>query len=158
MWRVTKYNPVNRDENGYYLKDEWTSFSDIGKLYNGIEFTIEEYLKYEKAYIDSILVIMDCNNIDNLNIINLEKYEEDNEYLNTFTEGMLLSNSQIKEVVRLVLRDEMWCKLIKDDSFFVHFGYDFYMYIGANNKCDELITFIEDKDIFIETFVSPYLD
>ncbi len=31
MWRVTKYNPTFRDENGTYIKDEWTSFSDIGK-------------------------------------------------------------------------------------------------------------------------------
>lgn len=29
--RITKYNPDNRDENGSYKLDEWTSISDIGK-------------------------------------------------------------------------------------------------------------------------------
>ena len=32
-WRITKYNPAFRDERGAYLKDEWTSVSDVGKSF-----------------------------------------------------------------------------------------------------------------------------
>lgn len=159
MWRVTKYNSLNRDENGYYIKDEWTSFSDIGNSYNGLEFTMSEYLKYEKAYIDSILSLMECNNIQSLNVVDLEiKYEDDNEFINTIKEGMLLSRTQIKEVVKQILRDNIWCKLTGSNSFYVHFGYDYYMYVGADNKCDSAIRLIKDNNLFIEPFISPYLD
>lgn len=116
MWRITKYNPLNRDENGLYVKDEWTSFSDIGDFYNDLEFT------------------------------------------NTLKERMSLSKQQIEEVVKQILRKKIWCKLIKDDSFYVHFGYDFYMYIGADYKCNSAINYIKDNNMFIEYFVSPYLD
>lgn len=157
MWRITKYNPLNCDENGLYVKDEWTSFSDIGDFYNDLEFTMPEYLKYEKAYIDSILTLMECNNIHSLNIIGLEKRDDD-KFTNTLKEGMSLSKQQIEEVVKQILREKIWCKLIKDDSFYVHFGYDFYMYIGANYKCNSAINYIKDNNMFIESFVSPYLD
>ncbi|SDW87482.1 hypothetical protein SAMN05444487_10773 [Marininema mesophilum] len=30
FWRVKKYNPANRNKAGHYLKNEWTSFSEIG--------------------------------------------------------------------------------------------------------------------------------
>lgn len=26
-WRITKYNPIFRDESGVYLEDEWTSIT-----------------------------------------------------------------------------------------------------------------------------------
>jgi hypothetical protein len=29
-WRITKYNPLNRDQDGRYKDEkEWTSFSDV---------------------------------------------------------------------------------------------------------------------------------
>ena len=30
-YRITKYNPIYRDDEGKYLIDEWTSYTDIGK-------------------------------------------------------------------------------------------------------------------------------
>ncbi|QSX06726.1 hypothetical protein JYG23_04550 [Sedimentibacter sp. zth1] len=55
MWRITKYNPQYRDSYGAYLKDEWTSLSDVGKQYDGKVFTKDEYLEYERLYIESII-------------------------------------------------------------------------------------------------------
>lgn len=35
-WRITKYDPSNRDVNGSYtLVDEWTEVSDIGCAFEG---------------------------------------------------------------------------------------------------------------------------
>ncbi|MFL0507599.1 hypothetical protein ACH0B5_17895 [Ureibacillus sp. 179-F W5.1 NHS] len=31
QWRITKYNPAFRDQDGAYMKDEWISSSDIGQ-------------------------------------------------------------------------------------------------------------------------------
>ena len=160
MWRITKYNPANRDGRGVYLMNEWTSYSDIGKHYNGVEFTVAEYEQYEKAYIDSILCLMECNSIETLKIVELEKYEDENadERINSITEGMMLSKKQIKIVAQHVLREKLWCKLVLDKIFYVHFGYDYNMYIGSCKKCEKVIKEIECKNMYIEPFKSPYLD
>ena len=42
---IVKYCPENYDENGAYKANEWTSFSDIGKSYDGKVFTLENYLR-----------------------------------------------------------------------------------------------------------------
>ena len=36
---IVKYAPENYDERGIYRKDEWTSSSDIGEIYDGKRFT-----------------------------------------------------------------------------------------------------------------------
>lgn len=53
-WRITKYNPKFRNELGHYQKKEWTSVSDIGKIFEGKQLTVEEYLNTENLYINSI--------------------------------------------------------------------------------------------------------
>ncbi len=50
-WRVTKYDPKNRDHNGWYVKDEWTDYSDIGKSFEGKRLTFWEYFNVESKYI-----------------------------------------------------------------------------------------------------------
>ncbi len=160
MWRVTKYNPVNRDDVGIYLLDEWTSFSDIGKSYQGVKLTISEYVKFEKLYIDAILQFMSCNEVENLIITGLEKYDDENvdKVINYIREGMILDKEQIKIVAQHVLREKLWCKLILDEVFYVHFGYDYIMYIGSNKKCQKVIKEIECNKMFVEPFKSPYLE
>jgi len=51
--RVTKYNPLFRDKNGQYLRDDWTSIADIGKILqsnNAQPVTVEDYLSIEDTY------------------------------------------------------------------------------------------------------------
>ena len=39
---------------------------------------------------------------------------------------------------------------------FVHFGYDYYMYIGSNKRFKGIINTIANTGLFIEEFESPY--
>ena len=52
---IVKYAPENYDERGIYRKDEWTSSSDIGKVYDGKRFTREEYLETEDKYVQAVI-------------------------------------------------------------------------------------------------------
>ena len=56
-YRITKYDPAFRD-NGIYTRDEWTSISDVGKTYNGVPFSMDEYVKVESNYIACVKSIM----------------------------------------------------------------------------------------------------
>lgn len=43
IWHeIVKYSSENYGENGVYTKDEWTSRSDIGTVYEGKTFTLEK--------------------------------------------------------------------------------------------------------------------
>jgi hypothetical protein len=171
-WRITKYNPIYRDELGKYKKDEWTSFCEIGKIFNGNMLTSDEYVVVEDTYVGAILAFMDDLGIKSLKVKGLEKknkkfmpdkahklYSEElvNLYI-SLQDNDVLNVREIECLSRLVLRENLWCKLEKDDIMFVHFGYDYYMYIGIHEICEEAINNIKESGLFVEDFVSPYND
>jgi hypothetical protein len=51
-----------------------------------------------------------------------------------FNNGDMLSLERIGEVIRPTLRQEFWYRLEGSKSF-VHFGWDFYMYVGVPHTC-----------------------
>jgi len=63
-YRITKFNPEKRDNNGHYLdRSEWTSISDIGDPeYKSISY--EEYEKFETAYVNAIQFILKEKNMN----------------------------------------------------------------------------------------------
>ena len=168
-WRVTKYNPKYRNKNGVFKNDEWTSISDIGKTFSGIELTLDKYMIDENAYIEAVKSTMNMLGVQTLTVLNLEKkYCRERikfELLNTdymehlyndVCEGMNLSQKDAINLCRLILREQLWCKLESNKKMFVHFGYDFYMYIGIESDRKEIISQISQSGLFIEEFQSPY--
>jgi hypothetical protein len=164
-WRITKYDPKNRNLNGSYLKKEWTSYSDIGKIFENNQFTVEDYLKIENAYIDAIIFFMECMNIHKLKVVDLENHNIVNEndlfsedmikVYKSLKNGQLLTKEKVKIVSRLILRELLWCKLESQDMY-IHFGYDYYMYIGSKDICKDTIAQIERSGLYVEAFRSPY--
>lgn len=167
-WRITKYDPRNRDKRGAYLINEWTAYSDINKIIDGKSLNYAEYLVIENAYINAINLFMLCNNLTELPVEYLEKnqklYQDPNlspKMIKMFSQiksGINLSKNEVEIIARLVLREQFWCKLGTEDVMFVHFGYDYYMYIGSAKKCVKTIQQIQQSGLFVEEFISPYLE
>lgn len=167
QWCVTKFNPDFRDENGYYtIAEEWTCPSEIGEFINGKEFTFHEYLQVETAYINSMIKFMEESNIDSLRILQLDKkiseedltsplYEQEFEKL-VLKEDLLVNKNELRLICKMILRNFIWCKLYSKDQFFIHFGWDYYMYIGSNVSCQSAIRFAESNGLFVEPCTSPY--
>mgnify|MGYP004123593095 CR=1 FL=1 len=83
-YRITKYNPSKRNEQGHYLdNNEWTSISDLKNL--------DEYFKVESAYVNAILTILQHFKISRLYAVFIEKH--------TKTECFLFSCWKIKKTL-----------------------------------------------------------
>lgn len=168
FWRITKYNPFLRDDQGRYLHGDWTACSDIGKKFEGKILTLAEYMRVEDAYVNAVVSLMKCVGISSLCIEALEKknrqYEKlsyDNHMFTVYKKlrkGSLLSLNEIESVVRLALREDIWCKLKYSSFFYVHFGYDYYMYIGSAQMCKKEIQKIQEMGLYVEEQESPYSD
>lgn len=167
-FRITKYDPKKRNEQGHYLDDsEWTAISDIGKKkFNHL--TYEQYEKVESAYVAAVKAIMVDNNLDFLIVDSLElhrekqdfeKYKEtgrlkninvdyDNEIKN-LKSGQRLNSDQIDKTIRLILRETIWMLLI-NGNFEVKFGYDYYMYVKCVDLKTSTLQEIESTGLFVE--------
>ena len=150
QYRVTKYDPKNR-VSGVYTKDEWTSLYDVGKAYKGELFTFAEYLKVEGAYLNTIDSVMQEVNINSVKVKSGERI------FSVLNNSTLDSRDEVLKVAKGVLREDFWCKL-EAENFFVHFGYDFYMYIGADIDDEKMRKIAEENGLFAERInESPYL-
>lgn len=165
-WRITKYDPKYRQLNGAYLNDEWCMYAEIGKSFNNILFEFKEYERVEALYIKAIELFMVCHKVSCLQINKLEKNKKFTNDIHNNThmeqifykvkEGSWVEKDDIKDFCKLILRDKLWCKLRYSRKMFVHFGWDFYMYIGSSSACENVTTAIEKSGLFVEAFKSPY--
>ena len=167
-YRITKYNPKFRDHTGAYKKDDWISFSDIGKSFENKVLSAEGYLNTEEAYIEAISLFMDESRINALKVILLSKHKEPNKNDVWYSSSLLETYQSVSDdtmiekpvalhVARLDLREYIWCKL-ESEKMFVHFGYDYYMYIGSAKKPIHIIPQIEALGLFVEKIdESPYM-
>ncbi len=154
-WRITKYDPKNRNELGYYLKDEWTEYGDIGRSFDGKIFTYEEYVIVEDAYIQAVLLFMDCLEIDSLKVISLEDTHGKNPESISVESIKIKNNEYYKKemiifIIKSILRYKLWCKL-ESENMRVDFGYDYYMGLACSKLCMSTIKKIENElGLFVE--------
>jgi hypothetical protein len=172
-WRVTKYNPKFRDQTGNYTRadEEWYLYSQIGSIYNGVKFSYNDYKKVEDAYVKAILYFMRDARLTMLQVVELDKPKKKLaitkhyskkmiQAVNSIKEGELVDITAIAYIARWNLRDMNvpYRCILQSKDMFVHFGWDYYMYIGSTYECKNAIVQIEELGLFVEPMKSPYFD
>ena len=150
-YRVTKYDPALRGPNDEYHVDDWISFTQIGKPFRGVVLTEQEYKRVERAYIKAALAFLSESGIAALRVEGLEIRQQPL----TFGEGSVLTLEQLPDVIGRILREDLWCRLQADNGF-VHFGWDYYMYIGVPRPCPVAEQTASEVGLYVEEFASPH--
>jgi len=151
QYRITKYDPAYRDAAGHYTLDEWYLHSQIGEVFGGVTLTEKEYLQVESAYVTAALHFHDEAGQPNVFAVGVE----DHKNLGAPMEGALIPRELLPEICRAMLREEYWCR-IEGGDFFIHFGWDYYMYVGASTPCPASLAQAQDLHLFPEPLISPY--
>ena len=151
QYRITKYNPSNRDASGAYKIDEWTSYAEIGKTFCGVRLTSENYRPVEGAYVLVAEAFLHESGVSDLAVTGLES----NRGCAPVSEGQRVSVAQVGGVLRALLREQYWCRLERMGAF-VHVGRDYYMYIGVPSECPSAEAAAKAHNLYVERFVSPY--
>lgn len=153
-YRVTKYNPAFRDERGAYTRDEWIMFTQIGETFSGVRLTSAEYERVENAYVETALSFLGESGVLSLRVAGLENHRK--QPLD-FQNDSVLPLNRIGEIVRRILREEIWCRL-EGSNGFIHIGWDYYMYIGVPHPCPTSRARAAELGLFVEEFASPYVE
>ncbi|MFD1938267.1 MULTISPECIES: RNA-binding protein [Nonomuraea] len=160
VYQVTKYDPVDRDEHGHYVGPE-----DVHDDHGPVEAA---YLAAVAAFAQETgvthLAIRDPEvtglvsfgvepPIDGHGLVGL--FPPD---LTGYHDGAQVPMAVALELVRAMLRDNgAWCRLEAEDRFFVHVGYDQYVYVGSALPCPRAVEFTHQRGLFAEPISqSPY--
>jgi len=172
QYRITKYDPGWRDANGVFMANDWTDVSEVGKEISGKILDYETYFAVEATYVDAALKFFDCSGLDHLRITGSEN-KHDSETLTEllkclpelhdpvfpaceFHEDQCVGVEQIALRLKMNLRNVGWCKLEIDQKFFIHTGWDFYMYVGCAAPYQKAILNAHANGLFVENFTSPH--
>jgi hypothetical protein len=158
--QVTKYDPADRDEHGHYT---------------GAEDIVSDHGAVESAYLAAAAAFAEDSGITHLTIhdpgvtsfvnFGLEVPVEGHGLAGLFPpdltgyhDGARVTLDVGLGLVRAMLRDNgAWCRLEADDRFFVHVGWDQYMYVGSAEPCTRAIAHTRSLGLFPERLVaSPY--
>ncbi|WP_344016887.1 S1 RNA-binding domain-containing protein [Kitasatospora atroaurantiaca] len=161
VYRVTKYDPADRDERGVYI---------------GAQESVSDHGPVEAAYLEAVGAFAEDTGVRQLSIrepqvapgfvhFGLEPAVEGGGLagffppdLTGFYDGALMPVPVGLELVRAMLRDSgVWCRLEVEDAFAVHVGWDQYVYVGSNAPCEAAVARTRELGLFPEPVdVSPY--
>ena len=156
-YRVTKYDPQFRDAAGVYRREEWTYFRQVGKKITGKVLTIREYSRTESAYLEVLRSMLEEAKLPFLEIRSLQIPREGGKKLAPWARRSRLSVAKAVEFARLALREELWGRLVLPGIAYVHFGWDYYMYVGLPVAVPTACALASSLGLFVEPFRSPYL-
>ncbi|MGI5170988.1 RNA-binding protein [Spirillospora sp. CA-253888] len=158
--RITKYDPADRDGHGHYVGAEDTS-SDRGPV--------------EAAYLEAIAAFAQETGVERLEVrdpfvaglshfsskpsaAGCDLAELFADGLHRFHDGARVSVAVGLELVRFMLRENgVWCRLAVEERFFVHVGYDQYVYVGSDLPCEGAQARAHRLGLFAEPLAaSPY--
>ena len=158
-YRVTKYDPEYRDEAGRFLRHDWISISDIAITPEGCA----EYLLIEDAYVTAICAFHAKAGAPRLEVLGLEEHgissippaamDDTASRFARLPRDRVTDRAALEDVIRLALREVIWCRLERLPDFYVHFGYDYYAYVGGRRLgLPEGLP----AQMFIEAMASPH--
>jgi hypothetical protein len=157
--RITKYPPeLHKKENLLDRHKEWSSYLDIGAVFKGTLLTREEYLRVEQTYVDAVLAFcktLSCEGLIVNSLLRLggENVESDSLLLYySVAEGDILKGDDIVKMVRLSLRENLWCELRCDVNprEYIHFGEDFYMFFYCGDMSPEFWRKIDALGLYVD--------
>ena len=152
-YQVTKYDPALRDASGRFTGNEWTAMSDVGRRFGGRVLKMREYLATEAKYLRVLAAMLAEAEVSRLELRDLELHGF--EPSGRWRQGESLTIPRAVEFARLALREELWGRLVAPRRAFVHFGYDYYMYVGLSRRTPRALLLAGKRKIFVEPCPSP---
>ncbi|MGW3915447.1 S1 RNA-binding domain-containing protein [Streptomyces sp. NPDC005070] len=159
-YRITKYDPADRDERGGYI---------------GAEDTISDHGPVEAAYLQAVAAFAEDTGVDRLHIrepgvVGLAHFGREPTVdghglaglfppdLSGFHDGAEVSPAVGLELVRGMLRDSgAWCSLEVEGRFVVHVGWDQHVYVTSEDPCEDALVRTRALGLFPERLeISPY--
>ncbi|SNS84255.1 RNA-binding protein [Actinacidiphila glaucinigra] len=160
VYRVTKYDPADRDAHGYYT---------------GSEDTVSDHGEVEASYLQAVAAFARDAGVDHLAV--REPQVPSFVYFGMeppvdgfgldglfpagpagFYDGAEVSLEIGLQLVCVMLRDNgAWCRLEAEGAFAVHVGWDQYLYISSSRPCEEASAHTRELGLFPERLrTSPY--
>lgn len=151
-YRVTKYDPKYRNAEGHYTREEWTFFAQVGKRVAGRRVTMAEYLQAETKYLQVLDAMLREAGVARLQLRDVWTGTR----LRIWSKPRTITLRTALSFARLSLREQVGGVLVAPWRAYVHFGWDYYMYVGLARPTPAALELATTLGLFAEPCPSPY--
>ncbi len=151
-YRVSKYDPKLRNAKGHYIPTEWTFFAQVGKRVGGRVLSMAQYLKTEAKYLEVLEAMLREADILKLEPRGFQPMSCPARERRRRT----VTVAQAIGLARLALRERHHGTLVVPWRAYVHFGWDYYLYVGLSRPTPEALGVARSLGLFVERCPSPY--
>jgi len=152
-YRVTKYDPKLRNALGHYQPVEWTFFAQVGKRVGGRVLTMAQYLRTEAKYLQVLEAMLREADIHELEA---RGFRAKPPRPGRGRARKTVTVSQAIGLARLALRERLDGMLVVPWRACVHFGWDYYLYVGLSRPTPEALGVARSLGLFVERCPSPH--
>jgi hypothetical protein len=129
-------------------------FRQVGQTFSGVVLTSDKYKRVEDAYIQTALSFLGESGLYSMKVAGPENPRKRSL---DFQNGSVLTPEHVEGVIRQILREEFWCRLDASDGY-LHFGLDYYMYVGVPHPCPAARTKASESAYMSRNLDPPYVD
>ncbi|MEH3068180.1 MAG: hypothetical protein PGN15_09055 [Aeromicrobium erythreum] len=121
--------------------------ADVGSRFNGIVLSDEEYVRVENTYIAAVVRFSVATSASLFRVVFMGSQDANF----ALSAGQLVVRSDVGPIVRGNLRGELDCALeAVNGRLQIAFGYDLYMYVGADIPCERAVAGAEEDGLWLE--------
>ncbi|BCJ98308.1 hypothetical protein [Anaerocolumna chitinilytica] len=169
-YNISKYNPIFRDSNWTYRKEDWTAISDIGKSFDNKILTVTDYIETENKYIKTVKLILNYLELDYIYVHDvrrsfskevfadmIKKRETlySSEMINMYDKAERIKKLERKDVdafIKLLLREDIGAKVFYPRRLRIFICYDFLMGVNCSRSLENIIPEIEALGLYTDIF------
>lgn len=137
---ISKYDEEKRSGD----VDDWTSYNDIGKTFQGHRLTAEEYYRTEDLYISFLSSLAVSTGVEAFELRDLILNEPVRPWLSPLFEGRVIGKETAFLLARRMLRNGLIsCTFVLDGFASISVGTDYYLVLDVPSLRDDLIEVAE---------------
>jgi hypothetical protein len=155
-FRLSKYDPAKRDLTGAFRDQDWVSYSQIGSEIGGRVLRKGEYERVEDAYVETIREMLTEAGLQQVGIERFRRFGKPARDIKAFRKGQKVDLDTLSRLTRLTLQDRVEVGFSVPRKMYLHFGFDFLVYIGLARPTPAAKAFASENGLFLEEMASPY--
>ncbi|MDU0294496.1 hypothetical protein [Saccharothrix longispora] len=149
---ISKHSPSERARARFEGEWGWTSFDEIGQVFDGRELTLRDYVEVEDRYVCAVRAVMDLLGVQEavLRHVFVEELPED---LGELYNGRVVGQQEVEVLIRTMLRGaDYHAHLDLGGGVGVQVGFDFYLHVYAPSDLSAFAEAAGECGLYVDHF------
>lgn len=150
---ISKHSPSERARARSGGEWGWTSFDEVGEVFDGQELTLRDYVEVEDRYVCAVRAVMDSLGAHQAVLRQVFIGEIPPEELGELYNGRVVGLREVETLIRNLLRGAHYDAVLDlGNGVYVRVGFDFYLNVCAPGDLSALAETVRECGLYVDHF------